>query len=568
VTQQSVHIDAKLTEEILNFSKHIAGSNRITAACVYGDSALELAHTKAVVEVLLVIRWFQPRLLNYVKTVDEKTIVIVAVDEWVFERDVDRGFLGEALAWGLILPYLPLINEEYLHAQEVKLKKRLILELLENLVLDFPELSYEFCIGPEYFMYETMVSRVRLFPPMIYSVLNFVCGNVRPEKTESMLQGYRKALKELESAHIVRFSDDYVKMSEEFIAKARNPRVRLVNLSKTVPRRLFTSLLSVFPRILNTLSQNREMLFRLQNVKLEDAEIVRQIEVPEKYVFVPTASGLVPLANWMDIEAFARKLLLADKGSKVEVTPLGGILNDVYLVKASSQGKTKKAVVKRFKDWSSFKWFPLVLWSVGTRTFAVLGRSRLERECAMNHLLHTKHFSVPKILHVSTDQRLIFMEYVEGENIVKVIKRLANLKAASKKRKELSVIERVGRKLAKVHAQGITLGDTKPENIIIGKHGEICLMDLEQASRKGDMTWDVAEFLYYAGHDMPLGAETHTAELIAEAFIKGYLEAGGDTETIRKAGNPKYTKVFSVFTLPLAILAISNACKKAGKRRG
>lgn len=181
MTQQPAHTHAKLTEEILNFSKHIARTNQITAACVYGDSTLEQAPAKAVVEALLVIRWFQPRLLNYVKTIDERTIVIVAVDEWVFERDVDRGFLGEALAWGLILPYSPILGAEYLRRLEVKLKKRLILELLENLVRDYPELSHEFCIKPEYFLYETLASRARLFPPMIYRMVNII--GKRTERT-------------------------------------------------------------------------------------------------------------------------------------------------------------------------------------------------------------------------------------------------------------------------------------------------------------------------------------------------------------------------------------------------
>jgi len=110
-------------------------------------------------QVLLVIRGFQPRLMNYLKVFDERNIIVLAVDKGVFEMDVDRGFLGEALAGGLIFPYTPLVNEVYLHVQEVKLKKRLILELLENLILDFPELSYEIHIKPEYFMYETMLVR-------------------------------------------------------------------------------------------------------------------------------------------------------------------------------------------------------------------------------------------------------------------------------------------------------------------------------------------------------------------------------------------------------------------------
>ena len=56
-------------------------------------------------EVMLVIRDFQPRLMSYLKLIDNKTVFVFAVDQWVFERDVDRGMLGESIASKLIFPY-------------------------------------------------------------------------------------------------------------------------------------------------------------------------------------------------------------------------------------------------------------------------------------------------------------------------------------------------------------------------------------------------------------------------------------------------------------------------------
>ena len=91
---------------------------------------------------MLIIHNFQPRIMRYLKTVNNKTIFVFAVDQWIFERDIDRGFLGEAIASKLIFPYLALYGNDYLHEKEVALKKRLILELLENLVVNFPELAH------------------------------------------------------------------------------------------------------------------------------------------------------------------------------------------------------------------------------------------------------------------------------------------------------------------------------------------------------------------------------------------------------------------------------------------
>ena len=562
MSKRSKLSDEELTKQILDFSRHVAGSCQITAVCMCGDCVLGFSNRKTTMEILLVIRDFQPRLMSYVKTVNERNIIFYAVEKRVFERDVDRGFVGEALAGKMIFPYISLINGNYLHLQEVKLKKRLILELLENLVLNFPELSYEFHINPEYFMYETMLSRARLFPPMIYSLLNFMRKDVKKENVEMVMHGYLEALKQLEKGAVV-FSGEYVKISRSFIDEVRGRKVRFINLFKAAQRALFTSLLSIFPTALNILSQNRETFLKFQRNAGENSKLINQLEDPHRFLYVPTARGLVPLTSKMDIEPFAREVLSPSEDAEIKIEEIGGVLNDVYLVKAVAKDKEGKIVVKRFRDWSSFKWFPLTLWALGTRTFAVLGRSRLERECAINQLLYSKGFAVPKILHVSHANRLVFMEYVEGENLGEVIKRIVNMKNHQRITEDSGVISKVGEKFADVHALGIALGDTKPENLMVGQNGEIYMLDFEQASRNGDKVWDIAEFLYYAGHYVPPFVRTSSAELITKTFIKGYLKAGGDVKLVKKAGNPKYTKVFSIFTLPLIILAISNICRKA-----
>jgi tRNA A-37 threonylcarbamoyl transferase component Bud32 len=506
--------------------------------------------------------------MNYVKVFEDKSIVVVAVDKWIFEQDVNRGFLGEALAGKLIFPYVALTDNHYLHAQEVKLKKRLIIELLENLVLDYPELSYEFCIKPEYFMYETMSSRARLFPPTAYMLQRLIEEKGKKENLANIFRGYLEASKELEKSNVIKFSHGYIRITERFVDKVRKQNLRFTNLLKTAQkaqRTLFTSLLSFLPQTLSIFSQNEEMLLRLQKAARLDSKYVERFEDPQNYLYVPTESGLVPLANRIGIEGFAKKILKADGKAKIKIEKLGGVLNDVYVFKTSSRGKEKKVIVKRFKDWSSFKWFPLTLWSVGTRTFAVLGRSRLEKECAINQFLGSKGFVVPKILYVSPAERLIFMECVEGESLTRIIKKIASSKSGNALKKELSTVRTVGKLLAKVHSLNVSLGDTKPENFMIQKDDNICMLDFEQASRNGDKVWDIAEFLYYAGHDLPPSIEPHAAELIAKTFIEGYLQAGGDLEIVRKAGTPKYTKVFSVFTLPHIMFAISTICRKVTK---
>lgn len=526
---------------------------------------------KTPLEVLLVVDGFKPRLMNYVKFFSGRTVIFYAVDKWIFERDVEKGFLGEAFAIQLIFPYVPLANGEYLKVEEVKLKKRLIFELLENLVLDFPELSYEICIKPEYFMYEAVLSRARLFPPIYYNILEFLGKEMREQNLKLVMDGYTRALKELEKEKVVEGIDSkHFKISKDFIENCKSRKVRFTNLLKSAQKALFMSLLGTFPKILGILSQNRSLLFKLHFFENERLTLRAEwgLRDPKEYLLVPTANGLVPLSAKLDIEDFARKILRVEKDAAVTVEELGGVLNDVYLVRAIVGDREQRVVVKSFKDWSSFKWFPLTLWTVGTRSFAVLGRSRLEKECSANQFLRSKGFAVPKFLSISHGERLVFMEYIEGETLEKVIKRIFSSRNESDIERELKLIQKVGEIFAKVHALNIALGDTKPENILVGKNGEIYLTDFEQASRNGDKAWDIAEFLYYVGHYAPPFSGTRLAEAIAKSFLKGYLDAGGEIKAVKDAGKPKYTKVFSVFVFPHIILAISNICLKSEQLKG
>jgi len=108
----------------------------------------------------------------------------------------------------------------------------------------------------------------------------------------------------------------------------------------------------------------------------------------------------------------------------------------------------------------------------------------------------------------------------------------------------------------------VALGDTKPENVIVDPNERIYLLDFEQASRRGDKAWDVAEFLYYSGHYLQPLPSDWKAESIAKAFISGYLKGGGDAGVVHRAGASKYTRVFNLFTMPSVIRVMSDACRK------
>lgn len=546
-----------LNKQILEFCKHIAGQSKITAIAEVDDYAQKPVSNRLIVEVMMIVHDFQPRLLSYLKVINGKTVFIFAVDQWVFERDIDRGLLGEAIAGKLIFPYHTFQGESYLKENELVLKRRLIVELLENLVINFPELAQRIQIKPQYFLYEVFSSRIRVFPLLNYEIADLTTAIMQTE--EETLKGYLDALKRLEAESKIVLQNGYVSVTKQFIRQCQDPKKRIINLAKNMPRTLFTSLFGVVPQLMNVVTQNAETFLKTQKISwLRQQETTHFVD-PQKFVFFPTGEGLVSLSDKIDIKGYTKRLLLKDATADVEVEPIGGMLNDVYLIKAGE----RKVLVKRFKDWSGFKWFPLTIWSLGARSFTVSGQARLAKECAISEVLHSEGFNVPRIFHVSNAQRLVFMEFIEGESLGKIIKKYGTIPDDSEDTEVLGTVYRVGLNLAKVHSHDIVLGDTKPDNVLIKQDGAIYLIDFEQAQQDGDRAWDIAVFLYYCGHYLQPFDGTAKAEAIAKSFIEGYLEGGGSINEVRKTATPKYTRIFSIFTMPAIMLVIANICKKA-----
>jgi len=546
----------KLYTQIYEFCKHIAGQSKI-AAIAQVDKYSTSPNEHFIYEIIVIIHNFQPRLMSYLKLIMNKTVFIFAIDQWIFERDIDRGLLGEAIAGKIVFPYKPLYGETYLQEKEIALKKRLTIELLENLIVSFPELSQSMQIMPQYFLYEIILNRIRVFPLLAYEIGDLAKCIIKNE--EQALESYKTVLKQLEDQEKILIKNNYISLTKKFISQTQAPKIRIVNRAKNAPRTLFTVLFGVLPQLMNIASQNAKSFLRTQKINwtLQPDTTYKAIE-PKKFVYIPTSKGLVSLSEKTDVKEFAQKILLKGQKGDVEVKPAGGILNNVYIIKA---GETK-VIAKQFKDWSMLKWFPLTLWSFGT--FAVSGQARLAKEVAIGEFLRKKGFNVPKILHASNAKRVVFMEFIQGKNLGEIIKEYADATGDEANNDyALRIIEKIGETLAKIHGYNVSLGDTKPDNVLVTSDEKIFLVDFEQAKKDGDKAWDIAVFLYYCGHYLqPFDSELK-AEYLTEAFINGYIKSGGKTDYIRKAGLTKYTRVFSIFTMPSIITAIAKTCKKA-----
>jgi Kae1-associated kinase Bud32 len=557
--------ELKINNQIIDICNQIASSSKIIAISTIHNSSFNKKNSKKAIEVILILKDFQPRIISNSRILKGRNIFIFAVDQWIFERDVDRYFLGEAFASSLVIPYSAILGKRFLHNQEIILKKRLILELLENLVQNFPEVATQLKIKSEYFMYEVLLERVKLFPPLFYSLSTFLTKSHPMNEVESVLKGYIEALLELKKDNHIDFTKNIVSLKQDFINKSKNPKIFINNLRKKAPRGIFTSVFSIWSQLLSIFSQKTSMFATLRHFdpKLDPRKTLVN---PQEFVLISTNEKLYSLADGIDMITFSKKHLEVEDKKNLKFDVIGGILNDVYLITTPSVDKKNKIIVKRFRDWSSFKWFPLSLWTLGARNISVLGRSRLAKECEINSFLSDKGFNVPKILHVSHKNRLIFMEYIEGNDLSLFIKKFIKSKKTQKKDIYLLTLEKVGELFAKIHSIDVTLGDSKPENVIIGPDDRIFFLDFEQASFGGDKSWDLAVFLYFLGHYIsPFSDKTLVLSLI-NAFLSGYLKNGGNIGDVKKVGNSKYTRIFSILIMPYFLILISNACKNVSSK--
>jgi tRNA A-37 threonylcarbamoyl transferase component Bud32 len=279
--------------------------------------------------------------------------------------------------------------------------------------------------------------------------------------------------------------------------------------------------------------------------------LMPDIEDPKKYLFLKTSTGLINLDEAASITEAVRKLR---PSATISVNSLGGALNEVYLVSADHE----QLVAKRFSDWYGFKWFTLNLVALGTKIFSVSGTARLSNEYGMSTLLADSRIQVPSVVYVSVQEKLLIKRYIEGRNLRDMFESCIGGEQLDAKQKE--VASQLGSTIARIHALGISVGDSKPENFVWSSDDQLYVLDLEQAKKKGDQAWDIAEFLYFMGHYGIL--MTGALKDLTESFIEGYTVSGEDG-LLKKAAGLSYTKVFSLWTPAPIIHGISTVLRGA-----
>jgi tRNA A-37 threonylcarbamoyl transferase component Bud32/predicted nucleotidyltransferase len=524
------------------------------AALVYGSRAAGYARKDSDYDVLLVIQDYPDKVRYHYRDTQDAQLAVLAVDQKAFEADVERGALGDFVAGRLLSPYIPLRGMDYIRCIEVKVKKRFAEEELEDLVLGYGELARGLIVRPEYLVLARMQKRAKVYSPLKYSYVKMLRPDLRDMNLAQILDGYHEALKELQQVKVVRYEGQSIRLEDEYVDRVLSYKMlnRVVNLAD-FSRRTFNAYITHGRAGRVTLEVvARELASKLKR-ELQVTFSRQEIEDAEDYLFLKTNTGLQSLNK---TDAIVEKLQRLRGTNDVVARTLMSALNEVYLAEIDGE----KFVAKKFTDFHNLKWFIINIAAYGTKIFSLQGKSRLANEYLTNRFLAENGVAVAEVISVSIPERMLIERFIEGKSVLDFISETMNMDLLGDEQRRWAF--EVGRTIAQVHSLNIVIGDCKPENLILGTDGKIYIVDLEQGERCGDAACDVAEFLYFSGH---FGTRFSGGfSQFVDTFIRGYLTLG-DVQTLRKAANVRYSKIFIAWSPVPVLQEISTRLQRAGQ---
>ena len=533
---------AQALENALARLDELTASAQRLAVSAYGPSVYARPDVVHGDDLLVVCERYPNGLRAHRRVVDGHEFRFLITDRTLIESDVQKGTLGDFFTEQFLYPYRPILNLEYLHKVAVEAKARVAQEEARDLALEHGEMVRGMVALPEFFGLSRMRRLSRVFIPSMSAYLRLLESPVRDRNLATLRASFREAIS-LAGDSVVGLEGDYVSLEDSAVDRWLKDRAseQVVNVLRQSQRALYSYLAKGRALYLSPELLARELYTPLQFVLDPELDSMEP-ENPKNHLFLRTSEGLVPFNSQSTIEQIITDMKL---GRPVTISPLAGVLNEVSLITAKNQ----QLVAKRFTDWHGFKWFTLNIVSIGTKLFAVSGKARITNEYGMNRYLAKRGIKVAEIVYLSVKQRILVERYLAGISLADFAKQAVNQVRLSEEQKHLA--ESLGETLGAIHGTGVTVGDAKPENFV-AMGNEIFTVDLEQAGKRGDKAWDIAELLFYAGHYSTGPVASRGVVEFAEAFVRGYLH-NGDAEDLRKAAGIRYSKVFSIWT-PAPIL--------------
>lgn len=188
---------------------------------------------------------------------------------------------------------------------------------------------------------------------------------------------------------------------------------------------------------------------------------------------------------------------------QIQCRPLGhGNMNAVLLVTLTGNGEEQRIVLKQMLRFGSFLgWAARAFGAMCEYPQSMSRTARFQRELDALQALQRAGVAVPQYLGASAELHVIAMKWIAGVDLSSVLKR------------QSAVARELGRLLAQIHEQGMSMGDANPRNFVVSEAG-LFPFDFETshvratAQQKGfDLAWaaaflpdDAALDSFYAGY--------------------------------------------------------------------
>lgn len=519
-------------DKLRKVAESIISKDKIIAICAYGSKVAGYAREDSDYDLLIISRDFADG-IKYFYIDEPLSTSALVVDELLLKDDAISARLGEFVIGRLLNIYDGILNNEFIHGLEIIYKKRVMIEAINELSSDYGEFAQNIIIPYEFFLFDKLKKRAMLYPPALYSYVKTYTCNLAKENLDFTIDGFRDAAMQISK-------DGYI------IADSYGIRI--------VPNKLkgdaLTKLLSIFSLTARGVTQyavhgyagrvglgifRKEALSKVRRFR-EGIEAPEFMERPRKLLKVEEGI-IIDDASFLNDEV--AKLYGMSSYTYIERS-VGELYSTARVVSLKGDGHEVTFVIKHFSDFRSLKWAILGLWAITARKFSMAPASRLNREYNASRKLRALGINTPRIIAVAPNERIIVKEFVDGSLLSELIDSILHGKSD-----DITHIKNYAKVIALAHRSGFSLGDIKPSNAIIS-NGKIYLTDLEQAVEGGDISWDIAEFLYYIAK---LSLKEEGIVKVASAFLSSYRESNGK-EAIANALNPSYLVPFKPFLAP------------------
>ena len=214
----------KEKERIIRIINKVVKGLDIEAICMYGSRIAGYANEKSDYDIIVVINNYKNK-VRYKYIFDKIEISAIFVDKDSIIRDAKEGNLGEFVVGRLLNPYEALVNPKFFDRVEIEYKKRIILEQIDRLQIEYRSLSEYLKIPAEFFLFHRLRFRMRIYPPVKYSYIMTYSGKNNSKNVKRSLKGFNEAAKLLQKDNQLRYEKGVVRL----VKKKRKSRV-MINL--------------------------------------------------------------------------------------------------------------------------------------------------------------------------------------------------------------------------------------------------------------------------------------------------------------------------------------------------